>query len=71
MLTLTRKQNESIRIAEDIELTVLRIAGGCVRIGINAPKDVPVVRHELMIESEIAANRPSGVKSTAGCGQVQ
>ena len=47
MLVLTRKENESIRIGNDIEITLVRVRGGGVRIGIEAPRDVKVLRGEL------------------------
>ena len=47
MLVLARKQGESIRIGEDVVLTVLHIGRGRVQIGIEAPRDVPIRREEL------------------------
>lgn len=47
MLVLTRKRNEVIRIGNDILLTVIEIRGDKVRIGIEAPTDVPVHRQEV------------------------
>ena len=47
MLVLTRKLDESIRISDNIKITVLRIKGNTVRIGIEAPRDVRVIRTEL------------------------
>ena len=47
MLVLSRKENESIVINENITIVVLRIQAGKVRLGIEAPKDVPVRRQEL------------------------
>lgn len=47
MLVLARKQAESIRIANEIEVVVLAIRGGKVRLGINCPRDVPVHRSEI------------------------
>jgi len=47
MLVLTRKENEKIRIGNDIVLTVVRTAGDRVRIGIEAPTDIRVLRSEL------------------------
>ena len=51
MLILSRKEGESIIINENITIVVTRIQGGRVRIGIEAPKDVPVRRQELHTES--------------------
>ncbi len=47
MLILTRRANESLMIGDDIKITVLGIKGNQVRIGIDAPKDVPVHREEI------------------------
>jgi carbon storage regulator len=50
MLVLTRKANQSIMIGDDIEVSVLAIMGEKVRIGIDAPRDVPVFRKEVYLE---------------------
>jgi carbon storage regulator len=50
MLVLTRKGNQSIMIGDDIEISVLAIMGEKVRIGIDAPRDVPVFRKEVYVE---------------------
>jgi carbon storage regulator len=50
MLVLTRKGNQSIMIGDDIEVSVLAIMGEKVRIGIEAPRAVPVFRKEVYIE---------------------
>ncbi|MDE5778572.1 MAG: carbon storage regulator CsrA [Lachnospiraceae bacterium] len=47
MLALSRKANESIMIGNDIEITVLEVKGEQVKIGIKAPKSVPVYREEV------------------------
>jgi carbon storage regulator len=47
MLVLSRKKNESIVINGDVTLTVIEIRGDKVRLGIVAPKDVPVHREEV------------------------
>ena len=50
MLVLTRKSNQSIMIGDDIEISVLSVMGEKVRIGIQAPQDVPVFRTEIYLE---------------------
>jgi len=53
MLVLTRKLDETIRIGEGIRITVLRVKGNTVRIGIEAPKQIRVVREELQPLAEV------------------
>lgn len=50
MLVLTRKANQSIMIGDGIEVSVLAIMGEKVRIGIEAPRAVPVFRKEVWID---------------------
>jgi carbon storage regulator len=50
MLVLTRKSNQSIMIGDDIEVSVLSVMGDKVRIGIQAPQEVPVFRTEIYLE---------------------
>ena len=50
MLVLTRKGNQSIMIGDEIEVSVLAIMGEKVRIGIEAPRSVPVFRKEVYVE---------------------
>jgi carbon storage regulator len=52
MLVLTRKSNQNIMIGDDIEVSVLAIMGEKVRIGIQAPRDIPVFRKEVYLEIE-------------------
>ena len=52
MLVLTRKYQEKIRIGDNITITVLRTKGKAVRLGIEAPANVPVIRGELSFEHE-------------------
>jgi carbon storage regulator len=66
MLVLTRKSNQSIMIGDDIEISVLSIMGEKVRIGIQAPRDIPVFRNEVYLEIQeerarvsVAATGPS------------
>ena len=50
MLALARKINQSIMIGSDIEITLLEIKGDQVKIGINAPKSVPIYRKEIYMQ---------------------
>jgi carbon storage regulator len=50
VLVLTRKANQSIMIGDDIEVSVLSVMGEKVRIGIQAPQEIPVFRTEIYLE---------------------
>lgn len=62
MLVLSRKKNETIVINNDITVTVVEIRGDKVRLGIVAPKDVPVHRQEVY--DAIHGNPPGGSAPT-------
>jgi len=49
MLVLTRKTNESIMIGDDVEVSVLAVSRDKIRLGINAPREIPVFRKEVYI----------------------
>ncbi len=62
MLVLTRKMNEQIQIGENITITIVRVRGQQVRIGVQAPQETRILRSEISpIPAEIAAlpKRPS------------
>lgn len=63
MLVLSRKKNESIVIDHDIVVTVVDIRGDKVRLGVEAPKDVPVHRRE--VEDAIKAGKPAADRPAA------
>lgn len=56
MLALSRKKNEALVINNNIEITVLEIKGEQVKLGISAPKEVPVYRKEVYVQIQ-EANR--------------
>jgi carbon storage regulator len=72
MLVLTRKLMERLFIGDDICVTVVRLEAGQVRLGIEAPREVAVVRAELVPERDAATSRPNhlGRPSHAG-GEVK
>ena len=57
MLVLSRQKDESIVIGDDVEITIVDVRGDKVRLGINAPKNIPVHRREVYdaIQREKAA----------------
>jgi carbon storage regulator len=64
MLVLTRKQSETIQIGDSITITVLRMKGKSVRLGIKAPHDFNVIRGELAFEQSADLNEPIEVQET-------
>lgn len=64
MLVLTRRLNQSIKIGDDIEITVVEVRGDQVRLGVNAPRDVSVHRKEVYLqiqqENRAASAAPEG-----------
>lgn len=67
MLVVTRKQDESIVIADNIEITVLEINRDKVKIGINAPKEVKIIRSELKDAQQTNAQ---AAQSSAGLAEL-
>ncbi len=54
MLVLSRRVGEAIQIGDNIEVMVVRIASGTVRIGVVAPQEMPIVRQEIDIQEPSA-----------------
>ena len=67
MLVLSRKVGERILIGNNIAVTVVRLASGGVRLGIEAPPDMPVVREELaqQMKQESSTSQVPAKKDTA------
>lgn len=63
MLVLSRKPGERIMIGDDVTVTIVRIGPNTVRLGIDAPRQMNIVREELCIEMPILSF-PEGVEST-------
>lgn len=60
MLALSRKKNEAIVINNNIEVTILEVKGDQVKIGITAPKEVPVYRKEVYLQIQEANREAAG-----------
>jgi carbon storage regulator len=70
MLVLSRKRNEVICIGDTIRITVVDIDQGKIRLGIEAPKDVPVDRLEVREEKERARQQDhAGATGTLDCAR--
>jgi carbon storage regulator len=62
MLVLSRRKSEQIRIGDEILIKVIDVKGGTVRIGIDAPPEIPIIRSELlpeMVPGRAATARPA------------
>jgi len=59
MLVLTRRINESIKIGDDIEITILSVSGEQIKIGIEAPKHIEIHRKEVYLDIQNENNQAS------------
>lgn len=66
MLVLTRKPGEAIVIGDDIEIEIVAIGGGKVRVGITAPRETTVHRKEVYVELQEAAASAAGGAESSG-----
>lgn len=69
MLVLSRKPGESLRIGEDIEISVVEVKGDVVRLGIQAPRTVQVWRRELW-DAIVAENRKAAMEASVAIPTV-
>lgn len=65
MLALSRKMNESIMLGNDIEVTILEIKGDQVKIGVSAPRSVPIYRKELYLQIQQSNKEAAGEEVSA------
>ncbi|MBQ0042018.1 MAG: carbon storage regulator CsrA [Lachnospiraceae bacterium] len=65
MLALSRKKNEAIVINNNIEITILEVKGEQVKLGISAPKEVPVYRKEVYLQIQEANKAAMTVNADA------
>ena len=64
MLVLTRKTNQSIMIGDNVEVTVLAVSRDKIRLGITAPRDVPVFRKEVYLSIKGEGAQTDGASDT-------
>jgi len=70
MLALSRKKNEAIVINNNVEITVLEIKGDQVKLGISAPKEVPVYRKEVYVQIQEANKEAMNVASAEALNKL-
>ena len=72
MLALTRKKGEALVINNNVEVTILEIRGDQIKIGVNAPKEVPVYRKEVCLQiqkenkASVAEDKMEALKNLFG-----
>ena len=70
MLALARKINESIIINDNVEVTVLEVKGDQVKLGINAPKSVPIYRQEIYKQIQEANATAADIKDPSALSKL-
>ncbi|MCR4904012.1 MAG: carbon storage regulator CsrA [Butyrivibrio sp.] len=71
MLALSRKKNEAIIVNNDIEITILDIRGDQVKIGIAAPKEVPIYRKEVYLQIQQENKEAQAATDVAGVDELK
>ncbi|SFG78619.1 carbon storage regulator, CsrA [Lachnospiraceae bacterium C7] len=77
MLALTRKKGESLVINNNIKVTILEVRGDQVKVGITAPKEVPIYREEVYLQikeenkASVSAKSIDALKSLMGTGKEE
>ena len=70
MLILSRKVDQGIRIGDEIEISVTKIEGDSVKIGISAPRSISILRREILEEMQ-SSNQAAAVTKQCTCGGSQ
>ncbi len=70
MLALARKVNESIIINDNVEVTVLEIKGDQIKLGISAPKSVPIYRKEIYAQIKKANTESADIKDVTALNEL-
>ena len=70
MLILSRKVEQGIRIGDEIEISVTKIEGDSVKIGISAPRSISILRREILEEMQ-SSNQAAAVTSSAPAGVLK
>ncbi len=70
MLVLTRRLNQSIKIGDDIEITVVEVRGDQVRLGVAAPRDVTVHRKEIYLQIQQENRAASAAPSVSSLDEL-
>ena len=70
MLILSRKVDQGIRIGDEIEISVTKIEGDSVKIGISAPRSISILRREILEEMQ-SSNQEAAVTSSAPAGVLK
>lgn len=70
MLALTRKKGESLMINNDIEITVLEIRGDQIKLGVSAPKEIPIYRKEVYTQIQQENKESAGVENAQALNEL-
>lgn len=70
MLALSRKKGEAIVVNNNVEITILEVKGDQVKIGISAPKDVPIYRKEVYMQIQQANQEAASAEGLAALADL-
>ena len=70
MLALSRKKGEAIVVNNNVEITILEVKGDQVKIGISAPKDVPIYRKEVYMQIQQANEEAANMEGLAALADL-